>query len=516
MTDPQQQPIPFCTTSCNSESVGFRKRSRADNFAANSLIAIGDEEGGVRLLESAKSGKSEFAKAYLTFRPHGNAILDLAFSPDDLLLATASGDQTGQVIDMLTQRATYTLAGHNSSVKQTRFQPGSSNIIATSGRDGDVQIWDLRCKGFEGPVGRTKVSLEPSDNEEFSRASATENIVYARSINTIIDAHSGRSIVSEALSSSNKSQPIRDAPRHAESSGRRVGDISVTALSFLPQGREHLLITASEANATVKLWDLRITHTNRRQSRAVPLSTSRQPDSHTYHRQFGLTSLSLSGDGARLYTLCRDNTVYVYSTSHLILGHAPELSLSSYRPRRAGRVEKLGLGPLYGFRHPSFHATTFYVKSALRPAANDRSELLAVGSSNSCAVVFPTDERYLQRCLTHRTAPSSSPLPFQHSSTRVPLHRADSGSGLAARLNDTIPIYHHGSALIRGHDREVTALTWTDRGDLISVGDDYTARCWREGRGGEARSLRVGGEGEGKRWGCGWSEAEEGWDDEDG
>lgn len=461
------------------------------------------------------NGNPEFSKAYLTFRPHTNAILDLTFSPDDLLLATASGDQKGQVIDMPTQRAIYTVAGHTSSVKQTRFQPGSSNVIATSSRDGSVQIWDLRCKGFDVPVRNIKVSLEPSDNEATQRASTTKTLSWANSVNTISDAHSGRSAAPEAPSTSTKSQPAKDAPQKTENPGQRVGDVSVTALLFLPQGREHLLLTACEANASVKLWDLRTTYTNRRRSRAVPLSTSRQPDSHAYHRQFGLTSLSLSGDGARLYTLCRDNTVYVYSTSHLILGHSPELSCSSYQPRRAIGVEKQGLGPLYGFRHPKFHATTFYVKSALRPAVNDKSEILAVGSSNSCAVLFPTDERYLQRSSSHGISPSSSPVLLQKS-PRLPLHRADSGSGLAARLNDTIPIYQHGSALIRGHEREVTGLTWTSGGDLVSVGDDLTARCWRDGRGGEARSLRVGGESEGKRWGCGWAEVEDGWDDEDG
>lgn len=494
----------------------FRRWSRANHFIANSLIAIGDEEGGVRLLESAKSGKPEFSKAYLTFRPHTNAILDLAFSPDDLLLATASGDQTGLVIDMPTQRAIYTLGGHTSSVKQIRFQPGSSSVIATSSRDGGVKIWDLRCKGVEAPARNIKVSLEPADNEAPPRASTTKKMTYASLVNGISDAHSGRSTAPEMLSTSTKPQTVRDAPRNTEYSGRRVGDVSVTALCFLPQGREHLLLTASEANATVKLWDLRTTHTNRRRSRAVPLSTSHQPDSHAYHRQFGITSLSLSGDGARLYTTCRDNTVYVYSTSHLILGHAPELSFSSCRPRRANGVEKRGLGPLYGFRHPSFQATTFYVKSALRPAVDDKGEILAVGSGNSCAILFPTDERYLQRSSTHRTCPSSSPLLFRGSSPRLPIQKSDSKSSLAARLNDTIPIYQHGSALVRGHDREVTGLAWTSGGDLISVGDDLTARCWREGREGEARSLRVGGEGEGKRWGCGWAEVDEGWDDEDG
>lgn len=462
----------------------------------------------MRLLESAKDEKPEFSTAYLAFRLHSNAILDLAFSHDDLLLATASGDQTSQVIDMPTQRATYTLAGHVSSVKQVCFQPGSSSVLASSSRDGSVQTWDLRCKGFDAPVRDIKVSLEPSSSDT-TRNSAPDKVTWARSVNTIFEAHAGRQPASINAAASSRLAPSFDAPSKTESPGRR-GDVSITALSFLHPGREHLLLTASEANASVKLWDLRTTH-NHRRSRATPLSSTRQPDSHNKHRHFGLTSLSLSGDGGRLYALCRDNTVYAYSTSHLILGHAPELSNSSSKPRRSGGPEKEGLGPIYGFRHPKFHATTFYVKSALRPAKDDKSEMLAVGSSDGCAVIFPTDERYMQRSNHERMPSSDSTFPR----SRPPLARTDSGTGLSTRLEDTIPIYQHGSALIRGHDRELTGLTWTSNGELVTIGDDFAVRCWRED-GADARDLRMGGEKEGRRWGCGWAEAEKGWDDDDG
>ena len=476
--------------------------------SANTLIAIGDEDGGVRLLESAKDEKPEFSEAYLAFRPHSNAILDLAFSGDDLLLATASGDQTSQVIDMPTQRATYMLAGHVSSVKQVCFQPGSSSVLASSSRDGSVQIWDLRCKGFDAPVRDVRISLESSKSDTI-RSSAPNKVTWARSVNTIFEAHASRQPALTNAVVSGKLAPSFDAPSKTESPGRR-GDVSITALSFLHPGREHLLVTASEANASVKLWDLRTTH-NHRRSRATPLSSTQQPDSHNKHRHFGLTSLSLSSDGGRLYTLCRDNTIYAYSTSHLILGHAPELSKPVSKPRRSGGPEKEGLGPIYGFRHPKFHATTFYVKSALRPAKDDKSEMLAVGSSDGCAVLFPTDERYMQRS-NHRRMPSpDSPFP----GGRPSLTRTESGTGLSTRLEDTIPIYQHGSALIRGHSREQTGLTWTPRGELVTVGDDFAARCWRED-GPDASDLRIGGETEGRRWGCGWAEAEKGWDDDDG
>ncbi|KZF26528.1 WD40 repeat-like protein [Xylona heveae TC161] len=500
--DDESGVLPFCTASCNT----------------NSLVAIGDEEGRVRLLESAPDSTPEFSSAFLEFYPHENAILDLAFSSDDLLLATGSGDQTARIIDMSTQRPIYSLAGHSASVKQVRFQPGSNNnVIATSSRDGTVHIWDLRCKAGNSSVRQVHVSLDPDSTGAVSTGQASHCISRAQAVNSIFEAHANRPHPPPAGSS--VASALTEGVARAESIERR-GDVSVTALSFLNPGREHLLLTASEANATVKLWDLRTTYSHRR-GRTAPLSTTCQPDSHNTHRHFGINSLTLNGDGSRLYSLCRDNTIYAYSTSHLVLGNSPELSSASSKPRRAAAsVGKEGLGPLYGFRHPQLHATTFYVKTALRPASGDQPELLAVGSSDGCAVLFPTDERHLTRTehLENENG-SSSPLPLSNTPTPPATPRpwtrspgATMSSGLASRLNDTIPIYRNGSALVHGHSREVTSLTWSSRGELVTVGDDMLARCWREGP--KAKELRRGDEADGRLWNYGWAEAEPGFDDD--
>ncbi len=73
---------------------------------ANDLVAVGDEGGsGVKLLDTSVSGSAQFSRIHLSFPAHDNAIIDLAFSADDNLLATASGDQTVKVIDMTSQDA---------------------------------------------------------------------------------------------------------------------------------------------------------------------------------------------------------------------------------------------------------------------------------------------------------------------------------------------------------------------------------------------------------------------------
>jgi WD40 repeat protein len=405
---------------------------------------------------------------------------------------------------MATQQTVAVLEGHYSSVKQVRFQPGQgNNILATSSRDGTVHLWDLRIKGSTAMVQTIEKGLDPDISARPTMGQVERSLSAGTAMNSIYEAHAERNTAKRTVSST-------DSSSRTEVPGRR-GDVSITALQFLPGSQSHFLLTASESNACIKLWDLRQTHTARK-GPAAPLSSTPTPTFHSGYRNFGLNSLTLNGDGTRLYSLCRDNTVYAYSTAHLVLGFAPELSsLASSRPRR-GAGEKSGLGPIYGFRHPQLQATSFYVKTALRPASysNGQTEMLAVGSSDGCPILFPTDESYLEK--QYYSSTLSTQRAGSDGEARQPVTR--SFSGLSSRIGDTIPIYTHGTSLIRGHSKEVTGLTWTQGGDLVSVGDDFTARCWREGaRGIEARDMRIGGESDGRRWGWGWADVH-GWDDE--
>lgn len=473
--------------------------SHTDFGLANSLIAVGDEEGQVRLLESKKDGKPAFKDIFLAFQVHTNAVIDMVFSEDDSLLATASGDQTARVVDMATQTTLSILGNHHASLKQVRFQPGANNtsVLATSSRDGSVQIWDLRCKGDNGPQQRFQVS-EANDNLIRSRA---QEPTWARPISSLYDAHRYSS-----LTRLPQSAQRNDLPARGEAAGR-AGDMSVTAITFLAQ--ENLLVTSSEGDASVKLWDLRSLHTKRKTQTA--LAQTMPPESHSQWRNFGISSLNINGDGSRLFTLCKDNTVYAYSTAHLILGHSPELSSSAPGRRLPPKETKEGLGPIFGYRHPQLHATSFYVKSAIRKAVNGRSELLAVGSNDGCAILFPTDERYFPNGQQRPAEQSSmSPVFGPRISRRPGLRRMGSRVG---QLGDSIPISTNGTPLIRGHDREVGSLTWSSEGELVTVGDDFLVRCWREGD--DARDLRMGGEAEGRRWGCGWADVDERYDEDD-
>ncbi|KAK4963713.1 hypothetical protein LTR10_001344 [Elasticomyces elasticus] len=468
--------IPFCTTPCHT----------------NSLVAIGDEEGSVRLLDTSPT--TSFSTAHLNIQVHRNAVMDLAFSSDDYLLATASGDQTSRVVDMHTQQILCVLSGHGSSVKQVRFQPNAgNNVLTTSSRDGTVQLWDLRCSE-RGSMSTLRIGQRKGLNED---GHAEEpSIRYPRSSLRVGPAH--RSTKGTGTKS--------PSTQNSEDSA-----VSITAIEHLPHGREHLLVTASELSASVKLWDLRNAG---RRGDPVPLASTPLPESHRRTRNYGVSSLALSGDGARLYTLCKDATIYAYSTNHLVLGNALEMSEGSKRGRM-GKEAKVGLGALYGFRHAGLTTGSFYVKLAVRAAKGDKGEVLAVGSGSGTPVLFPTDERHFPR--RRHTAAEQLLEDDEGDGDDLPSapSRTMTVPSVVGETSD-LPIYEQGTALVRGHesDREVTAVTWTHDGDLVTVGDDFTARCWRED-GGAARNLRGCGEGGGRRWGHGWADVGRAWDEVD-
>ncbi|KAI9678541.1 MAG: hypothetical protein M1817_005598 [Caeruleum heppii] len=466
---------PFCTTSCKT----------------NPVVAVGDETGRIRLLDTANKANQGISRSFYVINAHNNALLDLDFSSDDRLIATASGDQTSHVIDVRAGRVISRLDGHTSSVKRVQFQPGSGSdsIIVTSSRDGRVKLWDIRQKGKT--VRQLQVAIAPDDALQMPKV---DRASYALPITTISQAHP---------STAPPTWPGMSKRQQAASRSQSVTPPSVTALSFLPPGREHLLLTASDSNACVRLWDTRWVSDGH-------VSTTQQPEAHDSYRPFGINSLALSGDGERVYSLCRDSTVYAYSTNHLILGHAPELSGSK---SKVGKGDKTGLGPMYGFRHPKLHTGSFYVKMSLRKAKDDQTEMLGVGSTDGCPILFPTDEAIFKDGLSDamgglqlddgpgNDVPSNS---LRRTRSQTNNARSKPPGKPPCRPLDSIPIHQHGRALVEGHDREVTAPSWTSQGNLVSAGDDCLVRCWREGRN-KSREVRRE-----KATGCGWAQGVEG------
>ncbi|OHE95924.1 WD domain-containing protein [Colletotrichum orchidophilum] len=460
----QANTIPFSLASCHNAP----------------MTAIGDEEGFIRFFDTTTTplGATPRTKVEIVIQAHENAIMDLAFSNDDLRLASACGDRSGKIFDVMSQTVAVELnGGHFQSMRRVEFQPGKANgnVVATSDRDGKIQIWDLRCSMAPAAAFSTR------GPEGIVHRDRNRGPLWARTTNTLDNAHA----------------------RTVESV---TSPASVTALQYMPEGREHLLLSASEANACIKLWDTR--YITPRNKEAAPLAVTAEPGTHRW-RPYGLTSLALSSDAARLYAVCKDNTVYAYSTSHLMLGHAPELSLRPPRQKAGSAVQ--GLSPLYGFKHDLFHVKSFYVRGALRPVSTSGTELLAVGSTDKCAIIFPTDERAMREYwdMQSHLLPSET-MSTSSSAATSSFHSKNLNAGGAQ-----VPIIRNGTPLVRGHRREVTGLSWSNEGKLVTISDDYMVRHWQESNDSrDAWDLRTGGEFGGKRHLAGWADVADDWDED--
>jgi len=82
------------------------------------------------------------AKPAKRFRAHSDSIFDIAISPDQKLLATASADKLVRVWDLKTQKLNRTFEGHTGYALTAAFSPGSDRI-ATSGDDQVIKVWRL-------------------------------------------------------------------------------------------------------------------------------------------------------------------------------------------------------------------------------------------------------------------------------------------------------------------------------------------------------------------------------------
>jgi WD40 repeat protein len=104
------------------------------------LLATASADGTARIWKVATG------QPVATLFGHANWVTRVAFSPDGATLATASDDGTARLWEAQTGRPLATLTGHRGAVRAVRFESGGA-VLLTLGADGRVLRWD----GFGEP-----------------------------------------------------------------------------------------------------------------------------------------------------------------------------------------------------------------------------------------------------------------------------------------------------------------------------------------------------------------------------
>ncbi|KAM0746748.1 WD40 repeat-like protein [Meredithblackwellia eburnea MCA 4105] len=288
------------------------------------IFAVADEEGSITFIDAARESQWDPDYSPKSFRAHNNAIFDLAWSNDDTLLATASGDQTVKLYDTATQVCISTFVGHTCTIKNVAWDPFDPHMLSTASRDGTIHVWDSRVS----PVG-----VEPGTHDYDPALGKNAVVVIKNAHGTKGKAAKGRSALQ-----------------------------SVTAVSYL-RHQPNLLASAGSCDGVIKLWDLRKSY--KRRVHPDPLETNEDAVESTLvsqegtgrKRPHGISSMVVAPDGERIYALSTDSSVYSYSPHFLSHPH-----------------------PLAIFNPPTQSPCgSFYVRLALSPD----SRFLACGSSDS-------------------------------------------------------------------------------------------------------------------------------------
>jgi WD40 repeat protein/uncharacterized caspase-like protein len=373
--------------------------------------------------------------------------LDVVFSPDGTMLATALSDHTIKLWQITgnAQNTTQitllkTLKGHQDWVSSVAFSP-DGQVLVSGSRDRTLKLWQLNgtliktLAGHQGWVNR--VSFSP-DGQRLASASEDKTIRIWRRDGVLVKVLNGH--------------------------GDRVTDLSFSADGTL---------ASASGDGTVRSWNLNSGKSQRLfQGQGQGQGSSKNQ----------VNGVSFSPNGQAIATASADGKVRLWRKNGQLLqtfvGHAGEVLSVRFNPAgdrliTASADKTVRLWTTEGQAAPPENGNVLSVR--FRPQTPTQAEFVTAGWDNDIRLWQVVDPEGRQLVRTFKG----------HSSTIAALRFTPNGQTLAsASWDKTIKLWRAGDgtllSTLQGHQDGVTSLDFSSDGQtLVSGSEDKTLKLWR-------------------------------------
>ena len=360
------------------------------------------------------------------------SMTSIAFSPDDLLLASGSIDNTIKLWDVRSRTLVATLEGHSDVVRSVAFSPDGS-LLASGSEDKTVKLWDMRS--------RTLVATLEGHSYD---------------VNSVAFSPDGTLLASGSNDSTIKLWDVKSRTLVATLEG---ASSEVNSIAFSPDG----LLLASGSYRTVKLWDVR--------SRTLVATL----EGHSWY----VRSVAFSPDGSLLASGSDDKTVKLWDVRSRTLvatleGHSDMVNSVAFSPDSSllASGSEDGTTKLWDVKNRTLTATLEgHSDMVWSVAFSPDGTLLASGSEDGTTKLW--DVRSMTLVAT------------EHSGSMSVAFSPDGSLLASGSWDETVKLWDVKSrtlvATFKGHSYTVYSVAFSPDGSLLAIGGGYfdgTIELW--------------------------------------